>query len=66
MVASKLKEIRMFNIKGSTVYYNDLIVCQCPNESVAVQTAINLSHRYGDLAEFQVEELIKDRNTTTA
>ena len=49
----------MFTITAThQVQYNGQTVVQCANESTALQTAINFSHKYGQLAEFQVEEIL--------
>jgi hypothetical protein len=49
----------MFTITSDNkVQYNNITVKSCPNQAVALQTAINLSHKYGQLAEFQVEAIL--------
>ncbi len=50
----------MFNVIDnpngtSSVFFNRLLVKQCPNQAVAIQLAIHLSNKYGELAEFQIE-----------
>lgn len=49
----------MFTITDNNqVQYNGKTVQNCPNESVALQLAINLSQKYSQLAEFQVEAIL--------
>jgi hypothetical protein len=49
----------MFTITDQNeVKYNGKTVTVCNNESETLQTAINLSHKYGQLAEFQVEKIL--------
>lgn len=49
----------MFTItENNQVQYNGKTVKACPNQSVALQLAINLSQKYSQLAEFQVEEIL--------
>ena len=49
----------MFTITDQhEVQYNGRTIKSCPNESVALQTAIQFSVKYGELAEFQVEAIL--------
>jgi hypothetical protein len=49
----------MFSITDQhEVQYNGRTIIVCDNESVALQTAINMSHKYAELAEFQIEEIL--------
>ena len=53
----------MFNVIDnpngtSSVFYNRMLVRECPNQATAIQLAIHMSNKYGELAEFQVEALL--------
>jgi len=49
----------MFTITANNeVQYNGRTVTVCSNESQTLQTAIQLSVKYGQLAEFQVEAIL--------